>query len=106
MRRPELAPAMSNPALILRRAKVRKRGELQLDDYDVFDGDYEVGRIYLVHAENRAETWFWNISFQITKRKSYGYASSLQAAKAASQEEYDRWRRRQAEKPTLSSGSD
>jgi hypothetical protein len=48
---------MSDPALILRRAKVaRKRGELQPDDYDVFDGDREVGRVYLVHATDRAET--------------------------------------------------
>ncbi len=64
------------------------------------------GRIDLVHAEDRAETRFWNISFQIIKRKSCGCASSLQAAKAAFQEEYDRWRQQEAEKPAISSGSD
>jgi hypothetical protein len=40
---------MSGPALILRRAQPRKPGELKPDDYDVFDGDRGVGRIYLVH---------------------------------------------------------
>jgi hypothetical protein len=84
---------MSDPALILRRAKVaRKRGELQPDDYDVFDGDREVGRIYLVHATDRAETWFWGISFQVTKRKSYGYASRLEEAETAFRTEYEYWK--------------
>ena len=48
---------MPGPALILRHAQVaRKRGELQPDDHDVLDGDRDVGRIYLVHATDRAET--------------------------------------------------
>ena len=82
---------MSGPALILRRPQPRKPGELRPDDYDVFDGDRDVGRIYLVHA-NRAETWFWGISFQITKRKSYGYASTLEEAAAAFRTEYETWK--------------
>ena len=85
---------MSEPALILRCAKVaRKRGELQPDDYDVFDGNRDVGRIYLVHATDLIlETWFWGISFQVTKRKSYGYASTLEEAKAAFRAEYETWK--------------
>jgi hypothetical protein len=84
---------MSDHALILRRAKVaRKRAELQPDDYDVFDGDRDVGRIYLVHARDHAETWFWGISFQVTKRKSYGYANTLEEARAAFRTEYEYWK--------------
>jgi hypothetical protein len=37
---------MSGPVLILRRAEPRKPGESKPDDYDVFDGDCCVGRIY------------------------------------------------------------
>jgi hypothetical protein len=75
---------MSAPALILRRRRVpRKGGESQRDDYDVLDDDQAVGRIYLVHSAERVDTWFWGISFHVTKRKSYGYASSREEAFAA-----------------------
>ena len=74
---------MSDPTLILRRAQARKRGERQDEDYDVFDGDRDVGRIYLVHSDDGTETWFWGVSFQVTKRKSYGYAMSLEEAEAS-----------------------
>jgi hypothetical protein len=91
---------MSGPALILRRTQAaRKRGELQPDDYDVLDGDRDVGRIYLVHATDRAETWFWGISFQVTKRKSFGYASTLEEAKLAFRAEYEKWQREAADDP-------
>ena len=84
---------MSGTALILRCTQVaRERGALQPDDYDVFDGDRDVGRIYLVHATDLTETWFWGISFQVTKRKSYGYASTLEEAKAAFRAEYETWK--------------
>ena len=58
----------------------------------VFDGDRGVGRIYLVHATDLTETWFWGISFQVTKRKSYGYASTLEEAKEAFRAEYETWK--------------
>ena len=46
---------MSDVALILRRAHVsRISGQWQDEDYDVFDGDRDVGRIYLVHCADRA----------------------------------------------------
>jgi hypothetical protein len=83
--------AMSDPTLILRRAQARKRGERQDEDYDVFDGDRDVGRIYLVHSDDGTETWFWGVSFQVTKRKSYGYAASIEQAKAAFRAEYLSW---------------
>jgi hypothetical protein len=57
--------------LLLRRANVsRGSGSWSDDDFDVFDGERSVGRIYRVNAS--AEAWFWGVSFQLTGRKSYG----------------------------------
>jgi hypothetical protein len=79
--------------LVLRRGHAsRISGSWQDEDYDVFDGDRDVGRIYLVHAADRAETWYWGVSFQITKRKSYGYESTLAEASAAFRVEYEGWK--------------
>jgi hypothetical protein len=58
----------------------------------VFDGDSDVGRIYLVHSDDRNETWFWGISFRVTKRKSGGYRVSLEEAKAGFRAEYETWK--------------
>jgi hypothetical protein len=89
--------------LILRRANVsRISGSWQEEDFDVFDGDREVGRIYLVDGYGGNETWFWGVSFQVTGRKSYGHASSLEEAKAAFRAEYEAWQRA-AGKPASSS---
>jgi hypothetical protein len=55
-------------------------------------GDRDVRRIYLVHADVGTETWFWGVSFRVTKRKSYGYALSLDEAKAAFRAEYETWK--------------
>jgi hypothetical protein len=38
----------------------------------VFDGDREVGRIYLIDGYGDRETWFWGVWFQLTGRTSYG----------------------------------
>jgi hypothetical protein len=57
-------------------------------DYDVFDDARHVGRIYLVGAPRGRENWFWGASFRVTKRKCYGYAPSLEEAKAAFTEDY------------------
>jgi hypothetical protein len=81
------------PALILRRANAsRKSGEWQDEDSDVFDGECDVGRIYRVNDFPGRESWFWGVSFDLTKNKSYGYADSLDAAKAAFRAEYERWK--------------
>ena len=75
--------------LILRRANVsRKGGPWQHNDFDVFDGERDVGRVYLVDGYGGKETWFWGVSFQLTGRKSYGHAASLDEAKAAFRAEY------------------
>jgi hypothetical protein len=84
---------MPDPILTLRRAGTsRPSGSWQDEDYNVFDCEREVGRIYQVtdHLESR---WFWGVSFQVTGRKSYGYADSLDEAKAAFKAEYERWQR-------------
>jgi hypothetical protein len=78
-------------ALVLRRANVsRKGGHRQQDDFDVYDDDGVVGRIYRVNANE--DLWFWGIAFNLTDRKNYGHADSLDAAKAAFQVRYRAWR--------------
>jgi hypothetical protein len=52
-----------------------------------------VGRIYLIDRFGGTESWFWGVSFQLTGRKSYGRADSLDDAKAAFRAEYERWER-------------
>jgi hypothetical protein len=78
--------------LVLRHANVsRKGGPWSEHDYDVFDGDREVGRIYGVGGRSDGE-WFWGLSFRLTGEKRYGRALSLDEAKAAFKAEYEAWR--------------
>jgi hypothetical protein len=83
---------MPTPIPILRRASVcRSSGTWQHDDFDVFDGDCNVGRIYLADQFHDYERWFWGVRFQLTGRKSYGdQAASLDEAKALFKAEYQR----------------
>jgi hypothetical protein len=75
--------------LLLRRANVsRKGGPWQHEDYDVFEGDRDVGRIF----QQADGSWFWAVSFQLTGRKSYGRAGSIAEAKAAFRAEYEAWK--------------
>jgi hypothetical protein len=80
-------PVMS-PQLILRRAQGHRPGDWGLDDYDVFDGERDVGRIYRVNAAT--ELWWWGVSFMLTGRKSYGTADTRDEAMAAFKAEYER----------------
>jgi hypothetical protein len=65
--------------LVLRRANApRISGRWQDEDYGVFDGE--------------RQTRFWSVSFQLTGRKSYGYATSPDEAKAAFRAEYEAWK--------------
>jgi hypothetical protein len=85
---------MPAPALILRRANVcRKGGPWQHEDFDVMDGAREVGRVYLIDSYGGTEAWFWGVSFQLTGRKSYVRAESLDDAKTAFRAEYEAWQR-------------
>ena len=80
------------PTLVLRRGNVsRKSGTWQDEDYDLFDGEQCVGRVYQVNDRPGRGKWFWGVSFQLTGRRSYGYVPSLAAAKAAIGAEYKRW---------------
>jgi hypothetical protein len=62
-------------------------GEWQHEDYDVFDGERDAGRIFL----DASQTWFWGVSFQLTGRKSYGHTPTLDEAKVAFRTEYEVW---------------
>jgi hypothetical protein len=77
--------------LILRSANsYREGGDWNVDDFDVFDGDRVVGRIYRVNSADRV--WFWGVSFLLTNRKGYGHSDSLDEAKVAFRAEYEKWR--------------
>jgi hypothetical protein len=77
------------PCPTLRRANPSgKGGSWQDEDYDVFDGECEVGRVHLVDGHGGSDAWFRGVSFRVIKRKSYGYAPSLEDAKAAFRAEY------------------
>jgi hypothetical protein len=36
--------------------------------------------------------WFWEVSFQLTGRESYGNVPTLEEAKAAVKGEYEKWK--------------
>lgn len=81
------------PALLLRRAKVsRKSGSWADTDFDVFDGDRDVGRIYRIDENEGVEVWFWGLAveFQLTARKRYGRTATLEEAMTAFRTEYER----------------
>jgi hypothetical protein len=82
--------------LVLRRAQGHRPGDWNADDFDVLDDGREVGRIYRINAA--FEIWWWGVSFQLTGCKSYGDAPTRDAAMAAFQAEYERWR---AEQPKI-----
>jgi hypothetical protein len=84
---------MLDVSLILRRPNVsRQGGHWQHENYDVFDGDRDVGRIYLVDSDAGVETWFWGVDFDLTNRKGYGHTGLLDEAKAAFKAEYEAWK--------------
>jgi hypothetical protein len=75
--------------LFLRPARMsRPGGPWSEHDYDVFDGERAVGRNYSVAGRPDGE-WFWGIAVQLTGRKNYASARSLDEAKAAFRAEYE-----------------
>jgi hypothetical protein len=70
-----------------RRAQGHRPGNWGPDDYDVLDGTREIGRIYL----DTNGSWFWGVSWMLTKQKSYGTAESRDEAMAALRAAYERW---------------
>jgi hypothetical protein len=75
--------------LTLRRAQGHRLGHWGPDDYDVLDGDRDVGRIYRINTAH--EQWWWGVSFMLTGRMSYGTAPTREDAMAAFRAEYERW---------------
>lgn len=78
--------------LVLRCAQGHRPGDWGPDDYDVLDGERDIGRIFRINVAT--EVWWWGVGFQLTGRKSHGTADSLDAAKAAFKAEYERWQRK------------
>jgi hypothetical protein len=77
--------------LVLRRANVsRKGGPWSEHDFDVFDGDRDVGRIYGVGGRPDGQ-WIWGVSFQLTGKKRYGRSPSLDDAMAEFKAAYAAW---------------
>jgi len=76
--------------LVLRRTQGHRPGDWGPHDYDVLDGEREVGRIYRVNAAT--ELWRWVVDFMLTHRNNYGTAESREAAMAAFRAEYARSR--------------
>ncbi len=70
-----------------------RRSARARDDYDMMDGDRNVGRIFL--DDNGA--WFWGVDFMLTHRKSYGTAESREGAMVAFKAEYERWQREKSD---------
>jgi hypothetical protein len=80
---------MPATTLILRSANSsREGGDWNDEDFEVFDGDRLVGRVYRVNSPD--DIWFWGVSFMLTNRKSYGHAASFNEAKAACRSEYEK----------------
>jgi hypothetical protein len=66
--------------LVLRRASItRPSGSWSESDFDVIDGERDVGRIF----QQADGSCFCCVSFQFTDRKNYGHAPTLEDGKAA-----------------------
>jgi hypothetical protein len=68
--------------LILKRAsKSRPNGTWSDDDYDVFDGKQNIGRIMLHSQVPEGQPWFWAITAGVPQYPhDRGYAATLQRA--------------------------
>ena len=81
------------PVFIVRLAAPCLSESGQADDFDVFDGKKQVGRIYRV-TDQPNSPWFWSVNRPPSGGTNYGHADSLSEAGAALQVEYLRRRDR------------
>ena len=81
--------------LLLHRASVYRHGHWADDDYDVYDGERIVGRIFRAEAGHPAETpWMWTIVFHERRPTGphQGFAVSREEAMAAFKASWERGR--------------
>jgi hypothetical protein len=74
----------------------RSPATADLADWIILDDGKPVGRIYQRHAPANADVaWFWSITTYVEPRsalRTSGMAETLDAAKAAFRDSYDKWR--------------
>jgi hypothetical protein len=82
------------PILTLRPAQGHRRGDWGPDDYDVLDGERDVGAS--IASTRPHEVWWWGVDFMLTYRKSYGNAPTREEAMATFKAEYEQWLQEQS----------
>ena len=73
----------------------RSPATVDLEDWIVLDDGKPIGRIYQRHAPATADVaWFWSITTYVEPRsglRTSGTMGTLDAAKAAFRDSYDKW---------------
>jgi hypothetical protein len=80
--------------LVLRHASKRSSGTWGPDDYDVFAGDWDIGRIFKPRAGvPEVHPWMWTITAAVVMPAlpSHGFSASLDEAKARFAETWRAW---------------
>jgi hypothetical protein len=80
--------------LVLRHASKRSSGAWGPDDYDVFAGDRDIGRIFQPRAGVPEDfPWMWTITGAVVapRLSSHGFCASLDEAKGKFAETWRAW---------------